>query len=73
MARYNSQIRRHKRQISLSEQPDSNNAKLEPEVSITPNMRRDPSKGSKMLFVQDGEPTRQSLLTSKHRTGSKQQ
>lgn len=39
MMRYNSQMRRHKKQISLSEIPDSNKRALESEVSITPNIR----------------------------------
>ena len=32
-------MRRHKKQISLSEMPDDNKRELEPEMSITPNMR----------------------------------
>lgn len=46
--------------------PDDNKRELEPEVSITPNMR-DSGRQSKQLFVQDSEPYREPPLTSKER------
>ena len=68
----NLQMRRHKRQISLSEMPDENQKDLEPEVSITPNMRNANSKhhGTGNLFVTDAKPQREPPLTSKQKTTS---
>ena len=63
LMKYNSQMRRHKRKISLSEVPDEVKKELEPEVSITPNMKENVGRNLKQLFVSDSEPMRSPPLT----------
>ena len=65
LMKYNSQMRRHKRKISLSEVPDEVKRELEPEVSITPNMKENIGLKLKQLFVSDSEPMRSPPLTQK--------